>query len=213
MTVTAEWARLLDVLREVAPSTANSFRPPASREVLARSEARTGTVWPPELREFFSLHDGQIDNPPESAGSGELLPMQHLLSLDQVTDWHAMSAEVWRELADADTDYYEGGYDGVCAQHPNAGSTAMMFLPSYIPIAELDACAYFCDTRPGEHHGCVRQFDKYSADSHGPAWSSISAMLAGIRTCITDSLPIGYWVPVIENDALLWEIADNSQDS
>jgi cell wall assembly regulator SMI1 len=82
MSVTSRWESLQSVLEQVAPGSAASFRPDASVREIDEAEAATGCRWPAELREWFSIQNGQIDTPESEAG--ELLSKQQFFSLEQV---------------------------------------------------------------------------------------------------------------------------------
>lgn len=63
----------MEALRDCAPVTAAAVRPP---RLLAEREAaeRAAASWPEELREFFSLHDGQAFRSEDDQFVGEFLP-------------------------------------------------------------------------------------------------------------------------------------------
>jgi cell wall assembly regulator SMI1 len=202
MSVTSGWGSLKAVLEEVAPATAASFRPGASPEDIDAAEAATGCRWPGELREWFSVQNGQVDGP-ESFG-GELLSMQQFFSLDQLVAERIELVALSEQMASANPDVYEGGFAAIASRESVAGSVTELFLPTYVPISGQDSLDNFCDTREGNLNGCV-SFWAYDAGGAGPPlWSSISEMLAAIKHCITDQPPAG-WVMVVEDGVMHWE--------
>jgi cell wall assembly regulator SMI1 len=209
MTVTQEWTALITLLRDVAPETAKSFRPPLPAAEVTTAEASIAVDWPHQLREFLSLHDGQHQEVDGSTMLGGLLPMQDLLGVNEIVAAYRMLIEIWEQIADENADVYDGGYAGVIDEFRQAGSVTGTFLPSYIPISGLDSYYYFVDTRPGPHHGCVRAYDKYEADGGGPIWASLNEMLAAIRSAVSAGTCIDGWPPTITSGALTWAVHDD----
>ncbi|WP_299570241.1 SMI1/KNR4 family protein [uncultured Williamsia sp.] len=201
MSVSDAWADLMSTLREKAPRTAESFLPPPSAEQVRSVEASTGLDWPGELREFFALHGGQ----PENNLGGDIFPRQELFGVERAHSERELMIEVWRDLADGDTEYYVGGYDALPVEHPNAGDVAVAFLPQYIPISGLDGWLYFCDVRPGPRRGCVRNYYKDGADEGEPTWESITAMLVGLRSSIESGTVVDGWEPRIVDGCVDWQ--------
>jgi cell wall assembly regulator SMI1 len=202
MSVTSRWGSLKAVLDHVAPATAASFQPGASLEEIDAAEAATGCRWPAELREWFSVQNGQVDGP-DSFG-GELLSMQEFFSLDQVVAERLELLALSEQMAGASPDMYEGGLAAIARREPEAGSVTELFLPTYIPISGQDSLDNFCDTRDGDLSGCV-SFWAYDAGETGPPlWPSISEMLAAIEHHITEEPPAG-WLMVVEDGAMHWE--------
>lgn len=85
-----------------------------------------------------------------------------------------------------------------------------MFLPSYIPFGGADGYLFFCDTRPGPHTGCIRQWHKEGADEGGPSWLTFTDMLRAVRTSITENSPLiefpesARWWPHHYEGNLIW---------
>jgi hypothetical protein len=67
----------------------------------------------------------------------------------------------------------------------------------------------FVDTRPGEKFGCVTGFMREDADTYGPIWESVEAMLDDVADALEQSRPSGGWQPTVEDNALTWEPADD----
>lgn len=205
MTVAAEWEALLQVLRTEAPKTARNVLPAASVDAIRRAEASMHMTWPSQVQEFHALHNGESDDYIDPL-PGSILPAHVLFGTDQVASEHAMMIEVWTALADGDNDFFPGGYANIATRHPRAGTRVDAFIPQYIPISGSDSYYYFCDTRPGEHHGCIRAYDRDDADEDGPKWSSLADMLASVRSSIISRTPLDGWEPSIRDDAVICEV-------
>ncbi|ETD34357.1 SMI1/KNR4 family protein [Williamsia sp. D3] len=208
MTVTAEWGLLMNVLRLEAPKTGRNILPAVRRapDMIRRAESSIGVTWPAQLHEFYALHNGESADYADAI-PGSILPAHELFGTERVASDHAMMIEVWTALANGDNDYYPGGYANIVARHPTAGSRVAAFIPEYIPISGADSYYYFCDTRPSDHYGCIRAYDRDDADEAGPKWSSIADMLAAVRVSITHQTPLDGWKPTIRDEALIWEPA------
>lgn len=201
MSVTSRWESLQAVLEQVAPATAASFRPGASSREIDEAEAATGCRWQPELREWFSVQNGQVDTP-ESDG-GELLSKQQFFSLERAVSERLELLAFSQQRADASPDLYEGGLAAMAARYRTAGSVTELFLPTYIPISGEDGLDNFCDTRDGNLNGCV-SFWAYDAGGTSPhLWPSISDMLTAIEQRITT--PPEGWSLVVEGGVMHWE--------
>lgn len=194
MSVSSEWTELTAALDSLS-DRALTFQPPAPVADRAAAEAATDAVWPEQLREFYTLHNGQD---PDSGPRfhGELLPLSWIFSVDYLVEEYTSMVEYGRsELADD-----EWLRDN--ARDSQAGSTAWCWLPSYIPIGGLDSNYYFIDTRPGPHSGCIREWTRDDGDtSSEPIWDSIAEMLADIRRSVmTDTVLFEPWHPWFVHD-------------
>ncbi|MBT2269695.1 MULTISPECIES: SMI1/KNR4 family protein [Rhodococcus erythropolis group] len=200
MTVTDAWNAYMGVLRDCAPVTAAAVRAP---RVLADREAAEGATarWPEELREFFSLHDGQPFRSKDDQFVGEVLPGVELLSLDRVVSLHQLCREMLHPI-----DYLGPDWPAtVRAQH--AGETAEMFLPAYIPFAEDGAGDFlYVDTREGEQHGCIRSFAAAVADESGPLFGSLSEYVDSVRRSVESGSEHSYLVPSVTEGVLAWDV-------
>jgi len=88
-----------------------------------------------------------------------------------------------------------------------AGATASRFLPAFVPFAEdQSGDDLFVDTRSGPQHGCVTEYLKGDADSHGPLWPSVTAMLAAVAHALDTDGRVGYWRPIVESGQLHWDV-------
>ncbi|WP_188829347.1 SMI1/KNR4 family protein [Nocardia camponoti] len=187
-----QWERLHEVIGGQSPvAWGDLVNRPALPQSIADAEQRT-LAWPPELREWFALHNG--------GGSADLLPGTSLLSLDQMLEVHAMESEVWGELAEENA-----GIASAITEDAPASSEAGQFIPAFIPIAERDGTMLVCDTRPGPLHGCVTEFGKDTADSYPPTWASLSAMLTDLTTSIATGSPFNaQYQPELGPSGLNW---------
>jgi len=207
MGVTEEWNLLMSALAERGSADALTFLPPAVTEEVAQAEAAT-TVWPDQLREFYSLHNGQ--DPDVERFYGELLPAVCFFRVDLVV-------EEYVELVEHGQSEME---DDASIADMNAGSEAgagsYVFLPQYVPLAGTDGEYYCLDIRPGEQSGCVRRWSTEGGDLP-PSFASIADMLAAVRQSITTNTVLEeVWMPSFMDDAdhpedrgaLTWVIPD-----
>lgn len=195
MTLTEAWSAYLSVLHELAPATAASIRP--ARPPQDRQDAeRATTPWTDEFHEFYSLHDGQ-----DPAAAGTLLPNLALLALDELVTTHRQCRESLHDTEDIDPDW------PAIAREQQAGEIAHMFLDAYVPFAEDGAGDYgIVDTRPGEHHGCIRAFGWEGADEVGPLFPSLAEYIDSVRRSVETGEEHSYLVPRIADGALFWEV-------
>jgi cell wall assembly regulator SMI1 len=208
------WAEIVAWCRQHAPETANAIRPPAGSAVLREVQASTTGEWPEDLHAWYTLMDGTQRSP-----AGYVLPGYCPLPLDAVRShssmWRkyleAVAASPPDEAADRRTLALGGtpqrpADDIARVESQPAGSVASMFLPSFIPIAEDQSGSdMFVDTRTGPLYGCVTEFFKGNADFAGPAWSSVSAMLADVAEGLRVGRPVKRRQPVVSDQQLHWE--------
>ncbi|RIJ76817.1 hypothetical protein D1871_10350 [Nakamurella silvestris] len=193
------WGRVLNWCAVNAPETAARIRPSAGPEAIHQAEATTGHSWPPELKEWFSLHDGDGAQGESTA----LLPNYGPLSLDDAT-------QIWESFAELMAEQYEASYfdpDARSIQQGEgepAGREAMMFLPSFIPIGGADPYYLFVDVRPGEQSGCVTAWDHTAADQHGPIWPSLTAMVADLAAALEGGTECNGYLPGVHQGRLGW---------
>lgn len=200
MTLTDAWLTYMAVLRDRAPATAASVRPPrlaSEREDVERAT----TPWTEELREFFALHDGQDIAVGTDHYVGTLLPDLGLLSLEEVLYTHRSCRENLHPVDDLGEDW-----PGI-ARAQYAGETAEMFLASYVPVAEDGAGDFrYVDTRAGHHQGCVRYFAAESADQGGPIFDSLTEYVDSVRRSVEAGSEHSGLVPTFYEGALIWEV-------
>lgn len=80
MTVAEHWERIITWCDRFAPFTAHALRPPAAPAGLPPA---TGAVWPRQVREFFTLHNGAYLRTRSGMWLGSIVPHGRLLSLDE----------------------------------------------------------------------------------------------------------------------------------
>ncbi len=172
-------------LRERAPITASSIRPPRTASEREAAELAT-TPWTKELREFYGLHDGQRETYGEEyVPVGSVLPDFTLYSLDQAVDRHRFSLENLHSIDDLGEDWPAE----VLAQE--AGETAEMFVPAYVPFAEDGSGGtLYVDTRPGARGGCIRMFTYEGADGGDPWFDSLTEYIAALHRSVETGLAI-----------------------
>jgi len=201
MGLAASWAHIVAWCRDHAPQTAAAIRPPAGPALLARAEAATGAVWPEDLRAWYRLADGT-----ERTTAGRLLPFHRPLPLASVIEHWTMYQRIWADIAASSPNGAEWS-DTARLEAGPAGTAALMFLPSFVPIAEdLGGDDLFVDTREGPQGGCVTAFAKGDADSWGPRWASVTAMLAELATGLEQGRAVGGWRPRVEDGRLGWDV-------
>lgn len=211
MDVEHAFAEIVVWCERYAPRTAAAIRPAADEATLRRAVAATAGRWPDDLLAWYRLMDGTERTP-----DGYLLPSYCPLPLDSVMAHWTMWQEIWQQIRDSSRDEERdrrlialGGVpedpDDAFArlQTQPAGTAAGMFLPSFVPIAEDQSGAdLFVDARPGDAHGCVTEFVKGDADSRGPRWPSVTAMLTDVAEALRAGRPVGHWHPAAEDGAL-----------
>lgn len=166
---------------------------------------RATTPWPDELREFFSLHDGQDAWLGERLAGTLLLDME-LLSLDGMQFERSSWLESPHEIDDLGDEWPAA----IAAQQ--AGETAHLFLPIYVPIAK-DGAGGLCyiDTRSGPKQGCVRFFSAEAADEGGPAYDSLADYLDALRSSVESETEFDGLVPTFDDGALVWDLDRSNQ--
>ncbi|CAH0165477.1 SMI1/KNR4 family protein [Rhodococcoides fascians] len=209
MTLTEVWTAYMAALQKRAPVTAASIRAPRA---LGEREAveRATTPWPDELREFYGLHDGQhVPSGTDHVPVGSVLPDSNLLSLDEVLARHTFSLENPHPIDDLGDDWP----DLVRAQQ--AGETAEMFVPAYVPFAEDGAGGTtYVDTRPGLRRGCIRNFSYDSADQGAPWFDSLTEYIAALYRSVESGSPIyDDVVPTFVDGVLEWRDPEFSDGS
>lgn len=204
MAVEESWHRIVSWLTVYAPQTAAGIRPPAGEETLISAEAAFARAWPADLRQWYRLHNGASS---QQLFTGVVPGYAELLSLQRIPAASRDYVEVFDGLADED----DGSFGDVASlEQSSAGETAWRFLPSWVPIAEDGtACTMFVDCRAGERYGCVTLFEREDADTGGPLWISVEAMLADIAEALEDGRPCGGWQPRINDGVLEWEPAED----
>ena len=215
MDVQASWACVVNWCQDHAPETAAVIRPPAAGALLRQAEQATSGSWPEDLHTWYTLADGTQRTP-----AGYVLPFYCPLPLHAVISHWSMWQNIWAAIAassrneEADRRLRalggipEDPYDIARLEAQPAGTAAGMFLPSFVPIAEDQSGSdMFVDTRAGRLRGCVTEFVKGDADTWGPKWPSVTAMLADLAEGLQAGRPVGGWQPVLIHGRLDWNVA------
>ncbi|NMM89141.1 hypothetical protein B2J88_33165 [Rhodococcus sp. SRB_17] len=200
MTLTDAWLRYMEVLRQKAPITAGAVHSP--RTLSEREDAEQATApWTAEIREFFSLHDGEKRPTGGEDFVGSVFPGFDLLCLDEVVARHRDSREHLHDTEDFGEDW------GSIARQQPAGEIAHMFLSEYIPFAEHGCGDLLCvDTRGGQRQGCVREFGAEGADECDPESGSLAEYVDSVRISVESGIEHSGLLPTIEDGALVWDI-------
>lgn len=205
MTLTEVWSGYVAVLRDRAPVTAASIRPPRSVDDRQLAERAT-TQWTEQLREFFSLHDGQSAPTGADHFVGTLLPDMILMTIEQIQYEHAYQLERPHPIDDLGDEW------PAIIEAQQAGDTAHLYLPTYVPFAK-DGSTGLCyiDTRGGPKQGCVRIFGADSADEGGPLCDTLEGYLDALRISVESSTEHSGLTPRIREGALVWEVDSSGQ--
>lgn len=205
MTLTDIWLAYMVVLRDRAPATVASVRPPRPAKD-RRSAERATTPWTEEMREFFSLHDGQDMQMGTDHFVGTLLPDMALLTLEELRYEHTSQLEMPHPIDDLGEEW------PATIDSQYAGETAHMFLPAYVPIAK-DGSTGLCyvDTRSGLRRGCVRIFGADSADEGKPAYDALGDYFDSVRVSVETGIEHRGLTPTFREGALVWEVDISDQ--
>lgn len=190
--VPAQWARIAGWIRDRLAGV--EFRG-ADQQQVAAAVAATGQAWPDELITLFSLVNGE----PEGRWI-KVIPGYELFTLDRVVADRERSLRIWDEGARM------AGIEPT-APPAEAGVDAGTYIPAFVPFAGLDSNYLCVDTRPGPLYGTVFEFDETGADSAGPAWRSVSALLTDIADALTTGTAFvdGQRPIVRDGTALEWD--------
>lgn len=198
MTLSQVWLQYLSMLEQSAGRTAAALRSPRPDPDRQNAE-RSTAPWTDELREFYTLHDGQERTTSAQSDVGTALPELWLLGVDEVVHEHHRCRQSLHY-----TDYLGSDWPSIAASQP-AGTEVDMFLDAYIPFATTGEGDYlFIDTRPGEHHGCVREYSLEFADIGGPLFPSLTTYLEWLHCTAESGLKGSTPAPRIDENALLW---------
>lgn len=198
----------MSTLAERGSADALTFLPPVTSGEVTQAESATAGVWPDQLKEFYSLHNGQ--DPDAQRFYGELLPAVWFFRVDYVVEEYAQLVAYGQSELEDDTWMQE------LNEGSEAGATSHVYLPQYIPLAGSDGDYCFLDTRPGEQSGCIRRWSTEVGD-HPTIFASIADMLAAVRHSITTNTVLeDLWIPAFLDDpdspedrgALTWIIPE-----
>lgn len=188
------WGRIVAWCAAHAPRTLEGLRPAAPPESRASAERATGGGWPDDLRRWFALHDGIGGAPYAAILTGGFRP----IPVREVVDTWRMYREIF--------DGFDGTEPAGLDRREPAGTVALAFLPSFIPIARDGAgCALFVDTRPGPEHGCVRGFMREEADAWGPTFRSVTALVEQVADRMEEGRSIDGWHPRVVDGVFGWD--------
>ncbi|MDJ0396414.1 SMI1/KNR4 family protein [Rhodococcus sp. G-MC3] len=197
MDIAEVWAAYMSVLQDRAPVTAASVRPPRPATDLEAAERAT-TPWTAELREFFSLHDGQHIPVGVDYHVGTLLPDLELLTLDGVHYEHQSHLEMLHSIEDLGEEW------PAAIKTQRAGETAYKFLAPYVPFGRDGSTgSCYVDTRDGPQRGCVRFFAADAADEGQPAFDSLTDYLDSIRRSVQQGTQHSSLIPTVRDGALV----------
>ncbi|TFI44819.1 hypothetical protein E4P29_03400 [Rhodococcus sp. 1R11] len=188
--VVSRWSILAHTLTERGAVALGTALSAAVRESgLEHDSAEGDAQLPAEMEQWFLLVN--------SLGEHErhtLLPNLNLLLAAQSDSFRAMFVQAWDSASDGE------------AASRTAAVPAYGFIDDFVPLAERDAVALVVDVRQGELSGCVTVFDPVDADTNGPAFRSISALLEVLNdVLLRDSLFVG-GRPRFERGELSWDL-------
>ncbi|MFI5777090.1 hypothetical protein [Nocardia sp. NPDC051570] len=177
-----------------------AFLPAADATAVAAAQ-QWGKLWPQELLELFTHADGS---------QLQILPVHDLLPLDGSNDIRRLWLDTMTDLRERHPEMAAAFNPEVSAAMP-AGTPAGIFLPQFVPIADLAATTLFIDTRPGELFGCVTEYTDEGADDEGPLWISLAAMLTDLADSLETGTEFLRYQPSAEAGELVWERASRQR--
>ncbi|OZE85265.1 hypothetical protein CH305_05045 [Rhodococcus sp. 15-649-2-2] len=187
--VAEQWDRIAQWLADNISSVSIAG---ATDEQIQDAMRSTGGLWPEELTSFFRLVNGF---PRESWVS--IFPMHELFDVDRTVSERQLELDIWGEI------------DAEMGAEPQVGTAAGeyvgTYLPEFIPFAGADGYLLFVDARWGPLHGCVTEFQKVDADSAGPKWPSLSAMLTDLADSLENGTVFDGHTHSVVDGQLRWE--------
>ncbi|KHL18596.1 cell wall assembly regulator SMI1 [Mumia flava] len=192
------WGEILEILHRRAELTAGTLREPRPGEI-ERAEAQLSLTFPEELREWWSLHDGQRRTEGERPTPGSVLPTFDLVSPTEAAAKAVMMRQIWDDLLrDADVPN---------TPLPVAGVPAHQWIHHFVPIGDdRGGEDLVVDLRGGPDHGCLMSFDKVECDYFGVQWPSIEHLLSDVLEVLRTGGSLRGWVPSFEDGALRWDL-------
>jgi hypothetical protein len=167
--VAGSWARIVAVLDERAPASAQWINGPADAGTLGRLRSEIAVPLPPDLTEWLSLADG-------ATHMLEVIPRFTPLSAEGI-----IAANRQRHAGYPGTGYGPGRA---------AGTETGGVLPEeywlFIPVAS-GASTLVADLRDGERRGCLMEW--YHEVRVISLWPSIAVMLAEIASALEHGRP------------------------
>ncbi|MEV5573613.1 SMI1/KNR4 family protein [Spirillospora sp. NPDC052269] len=201
MSADMAWERILGWLDGHAPATIEYLGIPADPSDIKSVQEALSVVLPADLVAWWERSNGAALKP--SGHPFQLLPGYSLYTAEEALRGRGVWLQVWRDDAIALGQYSSEDYARVGARP--AGAHAGMWLPSWLPIAGSGGGTdLFVDLRPGPRHGCVREFDKASADGD-VRWDGITAMLLDVAESLETGRPLDGERPHVTDGLLHWE--------
>ncbi|MGM7645690.1 hypothetical protein ACSVDM_12395 [Nocardia sp. JW2] len=131
-----------------------------------------------------------------------LLPDHDLLTLSGA---HRIWT-LWLEIIDDQRNRipeYAAAYDPATLSAEPAGSPSELFLPEFIPFADLDGSTLFLDTRPGARSGCIAEYSATGA-SEGELWPSLTHLFTTLADSLESGTPFAGHHPTVTEATLHW---------
>lgn len=172
--IQARWNSFFASLSAAAPRSAASVVP-AREPADVHDTLHAADFDLPVLREWFGLHDGQLDSV-----LGVMLGGWQLMSAEEGVSMHTMLIDTvgisLMERYGADVNH---------AAMSVAGAQIGAYHSRYFPISMRgDGTFMFVDCRPGPLHGCVREWAREGLD-RPVRWASLSTMLSAADVALS----------------------------
>ena len=194
--VNEPWDVITEVLRRDYADGWASIRPPATEDDLAAAAQAVDAALPADLARWWRRADGLDGN------LGLLAP--------GYTPYPVRVALLSRESGlsvTADT-RRAGLSEDVAARNDDPAGTACTggWLSRWLPIANNPAGdTLFADLRPGPAHGCVGEFTPDEWSYSGPAWSSVTDMLAQTADALQHNARVRGFRVWIDEQGVHWD--------
>lgn len=86
-----------------------------------------------------------------------------------------------------------------------AGEPTQTYIPEYIPIAENATHILIYDSRHGDKHGLIREFDKISGVKTKPEWKNLVYLLGALAFALENRTPFRGFTPQLTDRNLRWQ--------
>ncbi|MYW69656.1 hypothetical protein GTY65_37170 [Streptomyces sp. SID8379] len=188
-TAHASWDRIEAWLREHAPSTYATLRPPVEADRVAAVERDLELRLPADFTAVLARHDGVTPGPAAFTFPGNDRPH----SLAELLDHARMCLDLWED--DEDADFFLGGdyWHRQFVQFTRSNTADGLVL----------------DCRPGDTYGAVGDF--FNGDgARFDRWPSYARFLADVADALENGTPVGEPLPYVGvpfDGELLWEPA------
>lgn len=189
--VEESWARIDAWLAEHAPLSRARLRPPAATDVIAEAERRLGVTFHPELVASLRCHDGVEpgEGAPAFALNGRFVKVSEIVN-------HSLFL---RGIGEEFNDDYEG--EGELDAY---WRDEWLLLTDGVSGDVQDGLFLTC--RAGDDYGRTGRYFNEDCPSFKD-WGSLRAALSVFAESLERRLPIGGWVPLAFDGALIWEKA------